>query len=183
MALPGDEAFRFRIIQTMPIKLRQASSDDKALIYSFLTIAARMDDSDEPIQKALTDPALVKYWQDWGRPADLGLVAESSEFNYPVGCAWVRLFSGEAPGFGHISDDIPELAFGVVKNCRGQGIGTLLLERLLAECRGKYPGVSLSVRQDNPAVRLYERCGFRTVGEGFINRVGTASITMLLRFD
>jgi ribosomal protein S18 acetylase RimI-like enzyme len=40
----------------------------------------------------------------------------------------------------------------------------------------------LSVRQDNPAVRLYERLGFRQHGAAFTNRVGTSSMTMLLRF-
>jgi ribosomal protein S18 acetylase RimI-like enzyme len=164
------------------ITLRPVAPDESALIFSFLTIAARMEESGEPIQKALNDPALVKYWQDWGQATDLGIVAESADLNYPVGCAWVRLFTGEEPGYGHVADDIPELAFGVVKSLRNQGIGTLLLERLLADCRERFPGVSLSARQDNPSVRLYQRFGFRAVGEGFTNRVGTASMTMLLRF-
>lgn len=164
------------------ITLRQVSPDETALIYSFLTIAARMDESNEPIQKALNDRHLLPYWQNWGQPTDLGIVAESAELNYPVGCSWVRLFVGEEPGHGHVADDIPELALGVIKNLRGQGIGTLLLERLLKECRERYPGVSLSVREDNPSVRLYQRLGFRPVGEGFTNRVGTSSKTMRLRF-
>lgn len=163
--------------------LRPVAPHESALVFSFLTIAARMEESGEPIQKALTDPALVKYWKNWGQPADLGIVAESAEHGYPVGCAWVRLFIGEEPGHGHISDDIPELAFGVVRNLRNQGIGTLLLERLLADCHECFPGVSLSVRQDNAAVRLYEKMGFRQHGDAFTNRVGTPSMTMLLRFE
>lgn len=166
----------------MPITIRQVNPNDEALIYSFLTIAARMDESGETIQQALTDPALVHYWQHWGKPHDTGIVAESNELNYPVGCAWVRLFTGQAPGYGHVSDKIPELAFGVVKSCRNQGIGTLLLEQLIDQCRDRYPGISLSVREDNPVVRLYECLGFHVEGEGFTNRVGTPSITMLLRF-
>lgn len=164
------------------ITFRTVAPHEAALIFSFLTIAARMEESNEPIQKALTDSALVKYWQDWGRPTDLGIVAESAELHYPVGCAWVRLFPGEEPGHGHVADDIPELAFGVIKSMRGQGIGTLLLERLLKDCRTRFPGVSLSVREDNPSVRLYQRLGFRSVGESFTNRVGTSSKAMLLRF-
>lgn len=164
------------------ITLRPVAPYESALIYSFLTIAARMEESNEHIQKALTDPALVKYWQNWGRPADLGIVAESAELNYPVGCAWVRLYPGEEPGHGHVADDIPELSFGVVKNLRNQGIGTLLLQRLIDDCRTQFPGISLSVRRDNPSVRLYQRFGFRPYGDTFTNRVGTSSITMLLRF-
>ena len=165
------------------ITLRPISPHESALIFSFLTIAARMDESGEPIQKALTDPVLMEYWQDWGQPTDVGIVAESADLGYPVGCAWVRLFVGEEPGHGHVADDIPELAFGVIKNLRGQGIGTLLLERLLEECRERFASVSLSVREDNPSIRLYQRLGFRPVGESFTNRVGTSSIAMLLRFS
>jgi ribosomal protein S18 acetylase RimI-like enzyme len=165
------------------ITLRPISPHESALIFSFLTIAARMDESGEPIQKALTDPVLMEYWQDWGQPTDVGIVAESADLGYPVGCAWVRLFTGQEPGYGHVSDDIPELAFGVIKDLRNQGIGTLLLERLVEDCRSRFPGVSLSVRQDNPVVRLYERLGFRQEGAAFTNRVGTSSMTMLLRFS
>lgn len=164
------------------VNIRTVAPHESELIFSFLTIAARMEESGEPIQKALADPALVKYWQDWGRATDLGVVAESAELHYPAGCAWVRLFTGQEPGYGHVADDIPELAFGVVKNLRNQGIGTLLLERLLADCRQRFPGVSLSVRQNNPSIRLYQRFGFRQVGDSFVNRVGTSSMTMLLRF-
>ena len=165
------------------ITLRPAFPHESPLIFSFLTFAARMDESNEPIQKALTDHALVKYWQNWGEPTDLGIVAEPADLGYPVGCAWVRLFTGEEPGHGHVSDEVPELAFGVVNNLRNQGIGTLLLQRLLDDCRTRFPGVSLSVRQDNPVVRLYERLGFSQHGAAFINRVGTSSMTMLLRFS
>ena len=116
------------------ITLRPAAPHESPLIFSFLTFAARMDESNEPIQKALTD-------------------------------------------------DIPELALGVVNNLRNPGIGTLLLERLLNDCRTRFPGVSLSVRRDNPVVRLYERLGFSQYGAAFTNRVGTSSMTMLLRFS
>jgi hypothetical protein len=47
-----------------------------------------------------------------------------------------------------------------------------------------FAAVSLSVRDDNPARRLYERFGFRPVdGSGQEDRVGSTSITMVRRFS
>lgn len=55
---------------------------------------------------------------------------------------------------------VPEtllLMVSVAPELRGQGVGRLLIERSLAECRGS---VKLHVEYDNPARRLYERVGF-----------------------
>jgi GNAT superfamily N-acetyltransferase len=55
---------------------------------------------------------------------------------------------------------VPEtllLMVSVAPELRGQGVGRILIERCLAECRGS---VKLHVEYDNPARRLYERVGF-----------------------
>ncbi len=63
----------------------------------------------------------------------------------------------------------------------GQGIGTHLLVAFLDAAQWVYPAVALNVRANNPAHRLYERLGFVVIDE-IINRVGTRSYTMLIRF-
>lgn len=168
----------------MDVRIRSVLPSEATLIFSFLTLAARMQESGEPIQKALCDRELTRYWQDWGRPGDLGLVAESDSVGYPVGCAWVRLFSREEAGADYVGEDIPELAIGTIPTHRGMDVGSRLLQALLSLCQTRYAGVSLSVRIDNPAIRLYERFGFRRTSESpIVNRVGTESIIMLLKFD
>jgi len=55
---------------------------------------------------------------------------------------------------------IPEnllLFIAVDPECRGQGLGRRMLERVIQECDGD---VKLHVEYDNPAKRLYERVGF-----------------------
>ena len=163
--------------------VRLVRDDEEALIFSFLTIAARME-ADEPIQKAIADPALAKYWKGWGRESDLGAVIELSGGGLPVACAWVRLLGPENPGFGYVAPDIPELGVGVLSGYRGLGLGTLALRRLLDECRGQFPGVSLSVREDNPAIRLYTRLGFEALSTSAEpDPAETRSLAMLLRFE
>jgi ribosomal protein S18 acetylase RimI-like enzyme len=52
----------------------------------------------------------------------------------------------------------------IAPELRGQGIGTRLLNELLAEAAGKQIPVLLKVTEGNPARRLYERLGFERLG-------------------
>lgn len=167
----------------MNINIRPVKSNEETLIFSFLFLAARMLEKREPIQKALTDPALMKYWGNWGREGDLGMVSLDQSSGNPVSCSWVRLFSKEEAGNGFVGVDIPELATGTIEDYRGQGIGAKNLEALIEQVKLYYPGICLSVREDNPAVRLYERLSFKKIpGSEMKNRIGTQSYNMLLRF-
>lgn len=171
-------------LKTEGLRIRRVLRSESTLIFSFLTLAARMQESGEPIQKALCDRELTRYWRNWGRSGDLGVVGESDSVAYPVSCAWVRLFSREEAGAEYVGNDIPELAVGTVPSARGQGVGTKTLQALLSLCETRYAGVSLSVRLANPAIRLYERLGFRRLPGGpIMNRIGTESTVMLLNFE
>ena len=159
------------------VALRLVEAHESALIFSFLTLAARMAEANEPIQQALVDKQLTKYWQDWGRASDLGIVGIREQDTLPISCAWLRQLPATDDGF--LADGVLELAFGTVPSERGQGVGTATLTRLIETCRPVAAGISLSVRSDNPAVRLYRRLGFQTVTE-IVNRVGTQSLVMKL---
>ncbi len=105
---------------------------------------------------------MARYLCGWGRHGDSALIA--GEDDGPVGAAWYRLFPEGEPGYGFVATDVPELSIGVAADARGRGIGTLLLDALIADARnGGFPALSLSVEPDNPAVRLYERAGFSRV--------------------
>ncbi|MGC4094517.1 MAG: GNAT family N-acetyltransferase [Polyangiaceae bacterium] len=162
--------------------LRAVEPNESVLVFSFLTLAARMAESGEATQKALVDAQLTKYWLDWGRADDIGIVAQRVGDGLPLSCAWVRAFAREDPDC--LGEGILVLACATIAEARGTGIGTRVLGALIEQCRShaNCNGISLSVRTDNPAVRLYERLGFRRVHE-VTNRVGSRSLEMLLRFD
>jgi ribosomal protein S18 acetylase RimI-like enzyme len=125
------------------------------------------------------DPYLTRYVRDWGRPGDMGVIGETS--GHLVGAAWVRLLVGdEQRDISFVDPETPELAVAVLPGQEGRGRGTALMEALLRRAREEYPGIVLTVREANPAVRLYERLGFETI-DRVVNRVGTASLKMLLR--
>jgi ribosomal protein S18 acetylase RimI-like enzyme len=107
----------------------------------------------------------ARYVKGWGRPGDTVLIAIDDGF--PVGAAWYRLFRRDAPGYGFVDEETPELAIAVVPSARGRGVGTKLLDALVARARqAGHDALSLGVDRDNSgAIELYERHGFERVGE------------------
>jgi GNAT superfamily N-acetyltransferase len=82
-----------------------------------------------------------------------------------------------------VQAEIPELAIAVAPAYQGQGIGTQLMTQILELAKKDFPAVSLSVRADNAAARLYQRLGFVEVpGMAIENRVGGISLTMIYEF-
>ena len=125
--------------------------------------------------EAMLRPDLAKYLSGWPWPDDIGVVASLD--GRDVGAAWARTLTSASPGYGWVSDDIPELTMGVDPAVRGRGIGRALLDALIMRVRAVGPALSLSVEDGNTAARaLYERAGFTVVG-----RSGDSD-TMLLRF-
>jgi ribosomal protein S18 acetylase RimI-like enzyme len=62
-------------------------------------------------------------------------------------------------------------------------LGGHLLTALAEQARPTCNGLCLNVRADNPAVRLYERQGYRHLpGSELVNRTGGLSFGMVLRF-
>ena len=170
----------------MDVALRPATPADEPCLWAMLYEAAHAaDDGMAGPDDLRALPELARYVEGWGRPSDLGVIAvrQAEPAAGEVGAAWVRLLAGAQAGYGHVDDDTPELAIAVRPGGRARGAGRLLLEGVLAAARPRFPGVSLSVRADNPARRLYERAGFRPVEAGeVVNRVGGTSVTMVLRF-
>lgn len=150
--------------------IRPATSQDEPFLWRMLYYASHMDNDDGAVaDDAKTHPYLARFVEGWGRPDDLGVIAEEAD-GRPVGAAWVRVLP--------VADgENAELAIAVLPESIGQGVGRAMLTRLLAEARGVYPCIYLSVRDSNPAIRLYERAGFVVVGE-ITNRVGGKSYLM-----
>lgn len=114
------------------VSLRCASADDVAFLREMLYEALFVPPGDAPFPRDVVDqPVLARSVERYGsRDRDAGFLATNTEGDL-LGAAWVRLYTAEAPGFGYVDDDAPELAVAVVAHRRGQGIGTFLLKALL----------------------------------------------------
>jgi ribosomal protein S18 acetylase RimI-like enzyme len=155
------------------VNIRPATQDDLDLLWDFLAIAAYEPDS----AAAKAVPFVAAHLEGWGKPTDFGFVAEFGE--QAVGAAWARQFSRAGNPF-YLGDSFPEISIAVREDARGRGIGAELLRALIAEAVSRRVRLSLNVRETNPALRLYERLGFRRVpGQEVPNRVGTLSLGMV----
>jgi len=158
------------------LAFREATAADAETLWTFLAIAG-----DEPDAEAAKQvPVVAAHLRGWPRPGDFGVMAERN--HVPVGAAWARQFGLEENPTYYAGPDIPEVSIAVLREERGSGIGESLLHHLaiLAAKRGVI-GLCLNVRDSNPALRLYERVGYRRVdGTAVPNRVGGLSLGMRL---
>ena len=167
------------------VHIHPATASDEPFLWNMLAIAAHMNDAGESPESAKTDPFLSRYVSNWGQPGDLGFIAYSRDkLHRPISAAWCRVLPPVENGLGYVSGDIPELAIATDNAYQGQGAGRAVLGTLIQAAKEHYPGLSLNVRIGNPAQRLYEQAGFRTVPDSEVtNRVGGRSITMVLMFQ
>ena len=157
--------------------VRPAAQGDEPILWDMLYFAANMaEDGATSSEAARTHPYLAEYVAGWGRPGDIGLIAASAD-GQALGAAWARRLGGPEKRYAAVAEGVPELAIAVQPGAVGRGIGGALLGALLEMARGQYPAIALSVRESNPARRLYERHGFVVV-DTITNRVGGRSFVM-----
>ena len=146
----------------MTTLIRHIRQDETPLLNHFLYEAIFIPEGvAAPPQSIIENDDLQVYVRNFGHePDDRCLVAECD--GKIVGAVWTRIMHD----YGHISDDTPSLAISLYKEYRNQGIGTELLERMIALLRNDgYSQVSLSVQKANYAVGMYRKAGFEVLQE------------------
>lgn len=147
--------------------LRFAHQDDLPFLKWMLYEASFPEGSERPpFEKGIARPDVWVYLDGWVRKGDAGLIV-ATEAGGPMGAAWYRMFTADAPGYGFIDEQTPEVAIAMVFEARGRGLGTQLLRNLMS-LAGKqgHKQMSLGVDHVNPRARkLYERLGFEKVAE------------------
>lgn len=155
--------------------LRSLVESDESVLWEMLYHAIYVPPGASPPPRDIVQrPELARYVRGWGRPTDLGVLAIDGATGEPLGAAWLRLLVDDNRGYGYVDDNTPELSIAVLPACRGAGLGTAMLRRLLDIATARYDAISLSVSSGNPAIRMYERFGFTTIepsGESHIMRL------------
>lgn len=142
---------------------RRAHAADAGFLQQVLEAA--FDWREDPCfdRSLLEQPQVAHYLTGWPTDTDFGIIALSGD--HAAGAAWARYLTSGDPGYGYVSDTVPEITMAVADGCRGRGIGRGLLEELISTARQLgVDGLSLSVEDGNAARRLHERLGFTVVG-------------------
>jgi GNAT superfamily N-acetyltransferase len=80
-----------------------------------------------------------------------------------AGACWMRVLP-EGVGLASIDGTTPQLGIALEPRYQHRGLGEPLMRETLGRAwRAGYEKVSLTVHPENPAIPLYERCGFDKV--------------------
>lgn len=142
--------------------IRKLRQEEVKVLDTFLYEAIFIPEGVEaPPMEIINQPELQVYVDRFGtKNGDICFVAESD--GLIVGAVWCRVMDD----YGHVDDNTPSCAISLLKEYRGNGIGTNLMKRLLEELKSyKYKTTSLSVQKQNYAVRMYKNVGFEIVDE------------------
>ena len=111
--------------------------------------------------EVLQSPGVRIYAESWGLASDVGVVAHVGDAD--AGACWMRLLPAGV-GLASVDAATPQLGIALEPEFQRKGYGRALLQAALEAARqAGYRQVALTVHPQNPAVVLYERCGFRKV--------------------
>jgi len=140
----------------MDYVIRPLTAADEPVLWEMLYQALRK--SDDTPREIVREREYARHVEGWGRSGDTGFVAFDAEHKDELlGAAWFRRLPDESEAHA-----TPELAFAVRSGHRKRGIGAAILTQLV-KANPQYNAVSMSASANNPAVRLYERFGFKIV--------------------
>ena len=145
-------------------KIRIGELDEVWFLESMLYTAVNWDQNNYANEQSeiLQSPEIVKILQGWGtRKGDVFFICQTVGGEL-LGSVWYRFWTMHNHSYGFVDENTPEIGLGVVKNFRGRGIGSTLLNHIIKYAKDKgIQNLSLSVDPENFAVSLYQKTGFK----------------------
>lgn len=147
----------------MDYVIRPLTASDQTLLWDMLYLALQTAEGASS-RDILRQPEYARYAEGWGREGDTGFVVADKATNEVLGAVWYRIPVAGDTKNGAPKASTPDLAFAVKSGQRKRGLGAALLTQLV-KANPHHSAVSIRAAANNPAVRLYERFGFKIVSE------------------
>lgn len=148
------------------VQIRKILPAERNLPEDMMYEAIYHPDPANPYPKEVIYHPRVRVYRDkWGDGKDDHCLVALIDDKI-IGAVWIRTFQGDPKGYGYIDGHTPEMAIALFEEYRNRGIGTEMMKQMIAlmEVEG-FRQVSLSITKGNPAIRFYERLGFKIVDE------------------
>lgn len=144
----------------MDYLIRPLTKADEHILWEMLSQALPRS-GEATSREMVRQPEYARYVEGWGRAGDLGFVAnDAKRKDELLGAVWLRFPVADVKKGEELT---PELALAVKPGLRKRGIGAALLTQLVKA--HPHNMISMRASANNPAVRLYERFGFKIVEE------------------
>jgi ribosomal protein S18 acetylase RimI-like enzyme len=147
----------------MDYVIRPLTASDQTLLWDMLYQALQTAEGASS-REILRRPEYARYAEGWGREGDTGFVVFDKTSTEVLGAVWYRIPLPADKKDDDPNGATPELAFAVKSGQRKRGLGAALLTQLV-KANPHHSAVSIRASANNPAVRLYERFGFKIVSE------------------
>lgn len=141
------------------LQFRPLLQSDQSILWHWLHVAL-WDPPPAPLRplSVLENPGVRMYAEGWGKTTDVGVVAVVD--GQDAGACWMRLIS-DGHGLGYVDDTTPQLGIALEPRYQRRGFGKPLMQAALtAAWEHGFRQVSLTVHPENPAISMYEACGF-----------------------
>jgi GNAT superfamily N-acetyltransferase len=109
----------------MNLNIRSLLPSDESFLRKALHVAL-WDAPDEPRRPltVLDDRRISALVADWGRPGDVGFLAEAQNDREQLGAVWIRSYTTPPMGEEFLDRSIPHLGIAVLDSFQRMGIGT-----------------------------------------------------------
>lgn len=144
---------------TPPITFRPVEADDQELLYGVYASTRTEELAPVPWTEAQKEAFLRMQFR-----------AQTLDYqaNYPDAERRLILVDGMPAGRLYVDrreDEVRIVDIALLPAHRGAGVGGAILRDLLAEAAAAGKPLRIHVEQMNPALRLYERLGFKRIGD------------------
>ncbi|KAA6301727.1 MAG: Mycothiol acetyltransferase [Candidatus Ordinivivax streblomastigis] len=148
------------------VVIREITTNELSILEDLLYESVYQPDETNLVPREVVNiPQIRVYIDKFGQKEDdYCLVADLD--NQIIGGVWIRILADEIKGYGNVDNQTPEFAISLFKEYRNCGIGTQLMQKMIAYLTEQdYYQTSLSVQKENYAVKMYRKLGFEIISE------------------